>query len=307
MPMTWPAELTSGPPESPATTFAFVSIIPCSVSELDRPALVAGRDGLVKPGDLPGGGDDLAPPFGVAQGHHRGPGLDLARVADRDRVQAGRVLQLDQRDVAGHVVADDLRQVVLTRRRDRRGDLGGVLDDVVVRQHQAVGALITMPVPAACSLLYCSVVLMITRPCSTLLRFPDAPDPPLLGAGTAVLGSGAGAIALLLGCGAADRTRRRVIDGHHRARPQQRPPPARRPGNSAGRYGAWAGGEAWEAWEAWGRANRSPPWAAGRSRCNPASESRLRCGRPGRSEARSGRAWSGPVLSLSSEHHEPDR
>jgi len=29
---------------------------------------------------------------------------------------------------------------------------------------------------------------------------PDTPDPPLLGAGTAVLGSGAGATALLLGC-----------------------------------------------------------------------------------------------------------
>ena len=44
---------------------------------------------------------------------------------------------------------------------------------------------------------------MITRPRSTLLTFPDAPDPPLPGEGTAVLGSGAGAIALLLGCGTA--------------------------------------------------------------------------------------------------------
>ncbi len=67
-------------------------------------------------------------------------------------------------------------------------------------------ALITMPVPAACSLLYCSVVLMITRPWPTLFR-PACPafvpDPPL-GVGTAVLGSGAGAIALLLGCGTAE-------------------------------------------------------------------------------------------------------
>ena len=37
MPMTRPAELTSGPPESPATMFAFVSIIPCSVSEVTAP------------------------------------------------------------------------------------------------------------------------------------------------------------------------------------------------------------------------------------------------------------------------------
>src|SRR5580700_1450559 len=65
--------------------------------------------------------------------------------------------------------------------------------------------LITMPVPAACSLLYCSVVLMRTRPgwtlftmaCSPALR----PEPPLLGTGAALLGRGAGA--LLLGCGTA--------------------------------------------------------------------------------------------------------
>src|ERR1700733_8131121 len=68
--------------------------------------------------------------------------------------------------------------------------------------------LITMPVPAACSLLYCSVVLMMTRPGSTLLRiavwlaFPAAP-PPLLGCGIAVLGIGAGAVGVTVGCGAA--------------------------------------------------------------------------------------------------------
>jgi hypothetical protein len=60
-----------------------------------------------------------------------------------------------------------------------------------------LSALITMPVPAARSLLYCSVVLMMTTPCPTLARLPPAaPFPPLLGSGTAVLGSGAGA----LGC-----------------------------------------------------------------------------------------------------------
>ena len=68
--------------------------------------------------------------------------------------------------------------------------------------------LITMPVAAACSLLYCSVVLMMTRPGATL--FTTACSPALvlglllLGcgtAGTALLGSGAGFSALLLGCG----------------------------------------------------------------------------------------------------------
>ena len=55
-------------------------------------------------------------------------------------------------------------------------------------------ALITMPVPAARSLLYCSVVLMMTTPCPTLARLPPAAlFPPLLGMGTAALGSGAGA------------------------------------------------------------------------------------------------------------------
>jgi hypothetical protein len=64
-----------------------------------------------------------------------------------------------------------------------------------------LSALITMPVPAARSLLYCSAVLMITTPCATLLRLPCTPLP---GAGTAVLGSGAGANALPLGAGDAE-------------------------------------------------------------------------------------------------------
>src|SRR5256885_2164374 len=61
-------------------------------------------------------------------------------------------------------------------------------------------ALITMPVPAARSLLYCSVVLMITMPWPPLFRPPvAAPAPPLLGVGTAVLGTATGGL-VLLGC-----------------------------------------------------------------------------------------------------------
>src|SRR6516165_1510439 len=64
--------------------------------------------------------------------------------------------------------------------------------------------LITMPVPAACSLLYCSVVSMITRPGRTLFTIAcslePAPEPPRLGVGT----EEGGASGLLLGCGVAE-------------------------------------------------------------------------------------------------------
>src|SRR5580658_2464421 len=67
--------------------------------------------------------------------------------------------------------------------------------------------LITMPVPAACSLLYWSVVLIRTRPGSTLFRIAcwlaSAAPPPLLGTGIAVLGIGVGAVGVTVGCGAA--------------------------------------------------------------------------------------------------------
>src|SRR5690242_131466 len=66
-----------------------------------------------------------------------------------------------------------------------------------------------MPVPAACSLAYCSAVLMITRPGRTFATTPAEPElvplPPLPGCGTALLGSGCGAWAcgLFPACGAA--------------------------------------------------------------------------------------------------------
>jgi hypothetical protein len=45
---------------------------------------------------------------------------------------------------------------------------------------------------------------MMTTPCWTLASAPVAPDPPLLGAGIAVLGSGAGLSAPLPGWAEAD-------------------------------------------------------------------------------------------------------
>src|SRR6516164_4339748 len=64
--------------------------------------------------------------------------------------------------------------------------------------------LITMPVPAACSLLYCSVVSMTTRPGRTLATIACSlelvPEPPPPGPGT----EGGGENGLLLRGGAAE-------------------------------------------------------------------------------------------------------
>ena len=68
--------------------------------------------------------------------------------------------------------------------------------------------VITMPVPAASSPLYCSAVLMITRPGSTLLTTPGASvlgaGARLLGCGIAPVGRGWGATARPVGCAVAE-------------------------------------------------------------------------------------------------------
>ena len=46
MPTTWPAKLTSEPPESPGSIGALVSIIPVSCSELPEPSSLAVMDWL---------------------------------------------------------------------------------------------------------------------------------------------------------------------------------------------------------------------------------------------------------------------
>ena len=77
----------------------------------------------------------------IADGHHPVAGLHLFRVAEagfRQRA-AGLFGQLDQGAVGQRVAADHLRvelgAVVFTK--NLHGDLGGVLDDMVVRQDEA--------------------------------------------------------------------------------------------------------------------------------------------------------------------------
>jgi hypothetical protein len=56
MPMTWPAALTSGPPESPDTMPASVWNIPCSVSDLTVPPWSLAVMVLLTPVMRPGAG-----------------------------------------------------------------------------------------------------------------------------------------------------------------------------------------------------------------------------------------------------------
>ena len=118
---------------------AFVWIVPYSVSVVVEPASSLAVMVCVQCRDMARRRGDVALALGVAHGHDRLSGLSRGGVADRHRRQPGRVLQLDQGDVTGLVVANDPRRIGLARRGHGRGDLGGVLDDVVVRQHQPVG------------------------------------------------------------------------------------------------------------------------------------------------------------------------
>ena len=196
-----------------------------------------------------------------------GAGLDRGRVAERNGLQAGRALQLDHGDVAGHVVPDDLGLVGACRL--------AVVAVIEVEPSMTwllvstrPSELITMPVPAACSLLYCSVVLMMTRPgCDLvddgLLARADA-GAAAARRGIAALGGGAGAA-----CARWARRRggccRPGGTGPPPSPRPARPRPARPAGSSAahpapGRPGRHRGHGRWSARR-----------AADRSRCNPAS------------------------------------
>ncbi len=112
-----------------------------AVQGLGRPAaLVPGHDRPV------GGVDDARRDGGVTalaarvtDGQDRGAQRDLGGVAHRDRLQARRVLQLEQRHVLGGVIADDPRRVGLARGDLGGLDRGGAVDHVIVGEHETIG------------------------------------------------------------------------------------------------------------------------------------------------------------------------
>ncbi len=141
IPITWPAALASGPPESPGRMSAFVSSMPNRVSissELESLALIVRSRLLMTPGATVG-----EPPCAgfVPDGQDGGADRDVRGVADLDRLEPGRVWQLEQGHVVGPVVAEDLRLVTAARRYRRDRHAGGAIDDVVVGQHQPGGGV----------------------------------------------------------------------------------------------------------------------------------------------------------------------
>ena len=143
MPMILPAVLTSGPPESPGWMGAVWWMSPVSRSTVPAPASEARIDAS-EAGDAPDGdrrGAALA--ARVAEGHDLVPDLRGGRVAEGHGLQPGGADKLEDGDVTGLVVPDDLRRVGVAVPDVGDPDRGGALDDVVVgedlarrRQHQ---------------------------------------------------------------------------------------------------------------------------------------------------------------------------
>ena len=173
--MTWPLVSTSGPPESPGWMAASVSTNPCSVSV--RVPRVAGGDRLVERRDRAGhGGRGAALAEGVADGHDRAADVEVRRVAGGHGLEPRGVLQLEQGDVVGDRVAEHRGRVRPAGAADLGVDGGGVLDDVVVGEHQPADEVMTMPVPAAAPP-WASVVVMSTTAGSTWAAMADVFTP----------------------------------------------------------------------------------------------------------------------------------
>ena len=119
--------------------FALVSISPVSCSLFAGPLVRCG-DRLVQGGDRARGdrrSAALAP--GVAERGHAVTRLDRGGVAQAGDGEAGRVLQLDHRDVMSRVVPHDLGRVGAAVADIGHLDGRGAIDHVVVGQHLAVG------------------------------------------------------------------------------------------------------------------------------------------------------------------------
>ncbi len=136
IPTTWPAAFKSGPPESPGCTAAFVSIIPVRLSLPPWSSLDG--DPAVDAGHGAGSGAERAGPAGVPERRARtAPTLRAVRVAHGDGLQIRGAAGLEDGDVVGCVIADDVGGEAAAGLRHDDPDRRRAADDVVVRQHRA--------------------------------------------------------------------------------------------------------------------------------------------------------------------------
>src|SRR6185369_11144538 len=177
MPMTWPAALTSGPPESPDTMPASVWNIPCSVSEVTVPPWSLAVMVLSTPVMRPGAETIWLRPSALPRAVTASPTLTLLESP------SGTWCRPD--GFCSWISAMSPVTSYPTTLAWKFFPVAATVALILVEfsmtwllvSTRPLSALITMPVPAARSLLFCSVVLMMTTPCPTLVRLPPAPLP----------------------------------------------------------------------------------------------------------------------------------
>ena len=139
MPMTWPCEFTSGPPESPASMLAFVSISPVSCSDEPEPssvAVIAWLSAVTAPGATAG-----VPPVPPAlpSATTLSPTLTVEESPVDAVVSPDAPESWQHRDVLRLVIAHHGRLVGLAVADVGDADRGGAVDHVVVGEDLAVG------------------------------------------------------------------------------------------------------------------------------------------------------------------------
>ena len=133
MPTTWPAALTSGPPELPGLMAASVWMRPSSVTPSAVEVAVLGRH------DPAGDGRLAAEVEGVADGDHLVADLEVVGRAELGGHEVVDVLHLDQGEVVVGGAADQ-RGRVLAAVGEHDGDVADAADHVGVGEHEPVGA-----------------------------------------------------------------------------------------------------------------------------------------------------------------------